>query len=209
LVARIILARHGETVANAERKLSGHSDVQLTHLGRLQAAALGTRLEREPIAAAYASDLVRARETAEIVLANRGIGACIDARLRELSFGEWEDKTFADIRREWPDEFRRLLTPDASFCAPGGEPLAVTSTRVVAALEDIAAKHEGDTVLVVAHGGTIQLALAGALGMPLDHLFRLATGNCGVSVIEFHRERPLVTLVNDCAHTLSLAEALS
>jgi broad specificity phosphatase PhoE len=198
---RLILTRHGETVANESRRFSGHSDVALTRRGRAQARALARRLRREPITAAYSSDLSRARETAEITLQGRGIAVEINAGLRELSFGDWEGLTFDEVRAGWPDQFARLLAIEKDFCAPGGEPITVARGRVVSAAMGIAARHAGETVLIAAHGGTLQLLLSHLLGMPPNCMFRIATGNCGVSIVEFHGERPFVTLVNDCAHT--------
>lgn len=198
---RLILTRHGETVANEGRRFSGHSDVALTRRGRNQARALGRRLRDEPITAAYASDLARARDTAELALRGRGVPVQIDPDLRELSFGDWEGRTFDEVRSGWPDSFAQLLAVDESFCAPGGEPLLQTRERVVRAAAAIAARHQGETVLVTAHGGSLQLLLSYLLGMPAGCMFRIATGNCSISVVEFHGERPLVTLVNDCAHT--------
>ncbi len=198
---RLILTRHGETVANEGRRFSGHSDVALTKRGRAQARALARRLRDEPITAAYSSDLSRARETAEITLRGRDIPVQVKSGLRELSFGDWEGKTFAEVRTAWPEQIQRFLANDEGFCAPGGEPLPVARERVIAAAEEIAARHFGETVLIAAHGGTLQLLLSHLLGMSVGNMFRLATGNCSVSIVELYGDRPLVTLLNDCGHT--------
>jgi len=200
LTTRLLLTRHGETESNAGRRFSGHSDVALTSLGRAQARALGRRLRREPIDVAYSSDLARARETATIALRGRSVKLTTHSGLRELCFGEWEGKTFQEVREGWPDSYRQLLVVGDGFCAPGGEPLDITRERVVGAMSEIVARHESLNVLIVAHGGTLQILLAHVLGMPPSSMFRLATGNCGLSIIEFHGERPFVTLVNDCVH---------
>jgi alpha-ribazole phosphatase len=201
---QILLTRHGETVANAAGKFSGHNDVVLTEHGRRQARALGKRLQGTVIDAAYASDLSRARETAELVLTGRDLPVTTMPALREVSFGDWEGKTFEEVRREWPDAWQRMRSIDDDFSAPGGELLRDTRRRVVDALTRIAEENVDRTVLVAAHGGTIQIALAHVLGMSTSCMFRLATGNCGLSIVEYHRTRPLVTLINDCAHTARL-----
>jgi len=201
LVTRLLLTRHGETVANAARQFSGRSDVALTPLGRRQARALGRRLRSVAIDAAYASPLIRARETAEIALNGRTIAVVTESGLCEISFGEWEGRTFAEIRERWPAEWAKLRSVDEEFCAPGGEPLIDAQQRAVAAVIAIVARHPDQTILLTAHGGTLQLLLAHVLGTPALSIRRIATGNCGLSIVEFHGEQPIVTLMNDCAHT--------
>lgn len=203
MTTQLLLTRHGETVANAARKYSGHTDVMLSALGRRQARALGRRLRDEHIDAAYASDLIRARETAEYVVLGRGIGVCCDPGLRELCFGEWEGRTFEEVRRVWPDAWSRLLNLDDDFCAPGGELFSDARGRVAAALERIVQAHPDQSVLVVAHGGSLQMILSHVLGTPVANTYRVAAGNCGLSIVEYRGGRPIVTLVNDCAHTVA------
>jgi broad specificity phosphatase PhoE len=202
VATRLLLTRHGETVANAARQFSGRTDVQLTPLGRRQARALGRRLRDYAIDAAYASPLIRARETAEIALRGREVAPQPEPGLREISFGDWEGRGFEEIRERWPEEWGQLRAFDERFCAPNGEPLVEAQQRVVAAAVAIVGRHPDQTVLLTAHGGTLQLLLSHVLGMPAGSMFRIATGNCGLSIVEFHGERPIVTLVNDCAHTL-------
>jgi broad specificity phosphatase PhoE len=202
VATRLLLTRHGETVANAARRFAGRSDVALTPLGRRQARALGRRLRAFEIDAAYASPLLRARETAEIALRGRGIGVTAELGLREISFGDWEGHTFDEISERWPEAWSRLRTFDEAFCAPNGEPFVEAQRRVVESVVGIVGRHANQTVLITAHGGTLQLLLSHVLGMPAGSMFRIATGNCGLSVVEFHGEQPIVTLVNDCAHTL-------
>lgn len=204
---RLLLTRHGETTANAARQFSGHSDVSLTALGRRQARALAVRLRGETVAAAYASDLSRARETAELALAGRGLTVRGEPGLREFNFGDWEGRTFAEVRAGWPDDWNRLLAIDDGFCAPGGEPLRETRVRVSEAVQRIVAAHPDETVLVAAHGGTLQLVFAEALGMATGAMFRIATDNCALSIIEIHGARPLVRLVNDQSHLKRLARS--
>lgn len=197
---RLLLTRHGETTANAAHRFSGHSDVALTALGRRQARALARRLRGETIDAAYASDLCRARDTARIALGGRDITVFDEPGLREFNFGDWEGRTFQEVREGWPDDWSRLLAIDDGFCAPGGEPLRETRARVAGAVQRIVAAHRNETVLIAAHGGTLQLIFAEVLGMGAGAMFRIATDNCGLSIVEVHGERPLVRLVNDQMH---------
>ena len=196
----MLLTRHGETTANAARRFAGHSEVELTALGRRQARALGRRLRHERIDAAYASDLRRASETARIALGAREIAVQIEPRLREMSFGEWEGLTFDEIRAGWPDHHHHLRAIGEHFHAPGGEPFIETRRRIIEVYDEIVARHNEQTVLIVAHGGTLQVILQHLLGLPDSAIFRLSTSNCGLTVAEHFGERAIVTRVNDTAH---------
>ena len=99
----ILLVRHGETDWNLERRWQGHIDRPLNDVGRAQARALADRLDSEPFAAVYSSDLARARETAEIVAAAHGLPVHLDPRLREADVGEWSGLTADEIERRYPE----------------------------------------------------------------------------------------------------------
>jgi len=146
----LLLARHGETDWNRDRRIQGHSDVPLNDAGRAQAAELGRRLDVLRLGAVYSSDLSRARETAVIAVGGRLPVIELDA-LREKHFGTWEGLTDADVLRRFPNA-RAGQWGD-------GETGEKMSSRVVAALLGIAAAHHDETVLVVTHGGPIRAAL--------------------------------------------------
>jgi probable phosphoglycerate mutase len=150
-VTTILLARHGETDWNRDRRVQGHSDVPLNDNGREQARELGKLLAKEQFDAVYASNLARAKETAEIAAAGRGLPVREVAELRERHFGTWEGLTDADIRARFPE----------SRTGPwgDGETQDEMSARVVAALHEIATGHRGATVLVLTHGGPMRAAL--------------------------------------------------
>jgi broad specificity phosphatase PhoE len=140
-VTTLLLVRHGETDWNAERRWQGHADVPLNERGREQALGLAEELANEPVAAIYASDLSRARETAEIVAMQLGVPVALDADLREIDVGTREGLT-------WP-ETRERTDWD-------GEPHEMHAKRILGALRRIAARHHGERVLVVTHGGSIR-----------------------------------------------------
>ena len=147
----LVLARHGETDWNRDRRVQGHSDVPLNDIGRAQAKELAKQIENERFAAVYASDLVRAKETAEIATAGTGLPVRELVDLRERHFGTWEGLTDGVIHSRFPQ----------SRTGPwgDGETIEEMSARVVAALRVIAAEHRGENVLVTTHGGPIRAAL--------------------------------------------------
>jgi broad specificity phosphatase PhoE len=164
-VATILLARHGETDWNRERRWQGHADPPLNERGREQARELALALADVPLDAVYSSDLSRAHETAEIVAVGHGVGVVVDRALREIDLGEWTGLTTAEIEARYPPGYRRHLDGGDGWLR--GEPNAEMSSRIVAAVGRIAARHPEGRVLCVLHGGVIRALLAHAEGVEL------------------------------------------
>ena len=169
----ILLARHGETDWNRDRRWQGHADPPLNAAGRAQARALAVRLAGVPIEAVYASDLRRAIETAEAVAATRSLPVATDPLLREIDVGEWSGLTTAEIVERFPVGYARHEAGGDGW--EDGEPHAAMSARIVAAVTRIARSHT-DAVLFVIHGGTIRALLAAAAGVELTEHRRTERG---------------------------------
>ncbi len=199
---QLLLTRHGETVTNREGRFCGHSETALTPLGIEQARALGRRLATLRIDAVFTSDYTRAIDTAAIVLEGRRLTPSFDPDLRELCYGEWEQRRERDVARThgWRDEYARMRAEDPAWRPPGGETIAEVRARTWAALDRIAAAHSGRTVLVVTHGTAINCLLAAVLGMAPEFTFRLSVANCGLNRLLFSRGRYTVLSMNDTAH---------
>jgi broad specificity phosphatase PhoE len=162
----IHLARHGQTAYNAEGRFQGHLPVPLDDTGRAQAAELAETAAGVGLRSLWCSPLARARETADIVAARIGLEPVEDARFAETDTGDWTGRSFAEIRAEDPEGFRRFEVSDPAFRYPGGESFAEQSDRVQAGLRDLRAAPGALPALVVCHRGVIRLALAVATG---DH----------------------------------------
>jgi len=192
----VYLARHGEVQHAAEGRFFGHTDVALSPVGVAQAAALGERLATEPIEAVYASDLLRARESAAPLASARATEVVALRPLREMAMGRWEGLTFAEIHAREPELCARWLADPFAMPFPEGEGLADLWARAVPALRRVVERHAGQRVAVVAHGGTNRVLLAEALGLPLANIFRLAQDYAAWSLIEYRGDRAVVHLVN-------------
>lgn len=163
----ILLARHGQTAENKERRFQGQKDVPLDDTGREQARALAEVARGEGIVAVYTSPLIRARETAEIVAAALGLEPRPDDRLKEVDVGDWQDRLKDDIAREEPEQWAAFGRGGEDWRFPGGESLLEQQERVIAALVDIT--QAGDLpALVVCHRGVIRCALAHTQQRGLD-----------------------------------------
>ena len=173
----ILLARHGQTDDNLEPiRAQGWRDTRLNATGREQAEELARRLDGEPIASLWCSDLARARETAEIVGRRAGLEPREDPRLREGSRGRWEGELFVEIARREPDLYSAWLRGGAAFRFPQGESLEEHQARVLAALHEIHAQGPLPA-LVVCHGGTIRVVLAARDPRGLDAFHDFAVPN--------------------------------
>jgi broad specificity phosphatase PhoE len=162
---RLFLARHGETAWNLEGRWQGHTDIPLSARGREQARALAARLPAHGIGHIRASDLIRARDTAEIVARELGIAeVTVDARLRERAFGVFEGLTGAECAARFPEAWTRYEA-DRRCVPPGGEPQERVVARLLQAVQEAAAAATG-AVLVVGHGGSIRALLHAAFGRP-------------------------------------------
>jgi 2,3-bisphosphoglycerate-dependent phosphoglycerate mutase len=168
-VTTILLARHGESDWNRERRWQGHADRSLTMRGEEQARALADRLGGIGLDAVYSSDLQRARATAEAVAHPRGLQVRVLPELREVDVGSWSGLTRDDARERFPADFARWLDGGPGW--RDGEGYEAMSARVLGAVASIVAAYPGGRVLVVSHGGPIRAIHAAALGMDV-HAYR-------------------------------------
>ena len=187
----VLLARHGETDWNRERRFQGHADPPLNELGREQARALGEELAGSPLAAVYSSDLRRAAETARIVAALRGLEPDERRDLREIDVGEWSGLTFAEIERLYPEGVARHVAGGDGW--EHGEPHAAMQERIVAAVRRIAADHPGEHILLVIHGGTMRALLAAAEGVDFGEFRQTHGGVENGSVVSIAVEDGVLT----------------
>lgn len=184
---RICLVRHGETAWNAERRLQGHIDIPLNATGLSQAEATARSLARAGLhfSALYSSDLERARQTAAAIARAQALPPTHDARLRERHYGHFQGLTFDEAEGRHPDHFRRFKARDPHFALPeSGESLNALATRVHAALGEIARQHVGEAVVVVTHGGVLDIAHRLATGQPLETARDFAIPNAALNWIE-------------------------
>ena len=160
----LLVARHAEADWNRERRWLGHADRPLTEHGRAQAHDLARVLDGARIDAAYASDLARALETARIALGSRGLDVTPLRDLRERDYGAWDGLHDDEIPVRFPDDHARWR--DGLGHGPAdAESYAALAARIETAVRQIAAAHPAATVLLVTHGGPINVldALAGGL----------------------------------------------
>ncbi len=174
---RILIVRHGETEWNLEGRVQGHLDSPLTDLGVKQAEAAAEALLSESIDLLVSSDLLRARKTAEIISSRLGMGALIDARLRERNLGSVQGFTKDELQQQHPVEFESFPSSGPDHAYPGGETTRQHVDRIVACLTDLAEEHTGKHIAVVTHGGSVSCFLRYVLDLPMDRPRRFSLFN--------------------------------
>jgi len=179
---RIIAIRHGETAWNVDTRIQGQLDVPLNDTGRWQAQRLARALAaREPIDVVYSSDLLRAWETARAVSETTGAPVVTDEGLRERGFGVFQGKTFAEIEASLPEEALRWRKRDPFWAPDGGESLTAMRRRVVETLHTLASRHTGEQIVLVAHGGVMDLLYRAATGQELQAPRTWQLGNTAIN----------------------------
>jgi broad specificity phosphatase PhoE len=199
---RLLLIRHGQSVGNAQHRAQGQNDEPLTELGRAQALALAQRLQGEyDICALYASSLLRARKTAEVIVDLLGLTIILEDRLQEYDCGIITGMRMEEVAAQYPEIARRWAEDSWRVPIPGEEGPDVFQRRVLAAMSEIVAAHKGDdTVAVVAHGGTLSVYLAGLLELDFRKRQPWVFDNASLSAVVLGGVRPRIALLNDTCH---------
>lgn len=161
----LLLIRHGQTALNAQGRFQGHTNTPLDDIGRAQVQATAQRLRAEGVQAPLilSSDLPRAVQTAQLVQGEVGGTLKLSAALREIAFGDWDERSIGEIEAQFPDDYLRFRSGDPSFTCPGGE----CGTDVAKRAYGFVQKYlpgPGQTVVVAAHQLTIFALLTRLLG---------------------------------------------
>jgi alpha-ribazole phosphatase len=192
---RLFVARHGEV--GGDGVLRGQVDVPLTDRGLAQARQVAERLADEPLAAVYCSDLERSRVGAELVAHGRSLPVLADPAFRELDMGRWDALPMAEVWRRERDLLEAWWADLEGFVVPGGESMGQLRDRVLPALNAVLARHPGETVCLVAHGGVNRVILFEAVGIPLGRFHVLAQDYGCLNLLEYYPDgKVVVRLVN-------------
>ncbi len=196
---QLYLIRHGEPEACYLNCYYGQDDVPLSGRGRDQSRRLAERLAAVPFDAVYSSDLRRAGYLAELIAEGRGLPVRRLAVFRERHMGILQglDVKLLETAHEHTEIYRQWRLDRVNFRVPEAENFVDLRDRVLPAIEELTQSFKGMRIALVCHAGPIRVALADALGMPLDNCFRFSLNHCSVSVIEYpHEGTPRVTLIN-------------
>jgi alpha-ribazole phosphatase/probable phosphoglycerate mutase len=194
---RLFLLRHGEVEGHDEPRYNGQQDVALTPRGRNHYRQLVERLRSRPVQAVYSSDLARCFEGAEILANAHGLVPIALQGLRELHAGEWEGRPWSELQARYPKEWQARLDDIVHYRIPGGENLLDLRQRARSAIAEIIARHAGQEVIVVAHGGINRILLLDALDAPLERILSLSQFYGCMNILDYGASgRVTVQLLN-------------
>lgn len=181
------LVRHGQTDWNLKGRWQGQSSdaPSLNETGRRQALALLDQLKHVQFSAIYSSDLLRSRQTAELIANHLCLGITLESRLREMNLGDWEGMLSDEIQSQYPQELAERACNPLHASAPGGESAIQVARRVIAAVNEIGMRHHDKPVLIVAHGISLAIITCLGRGIPLDKLYEYVPDNAKLSHIQW------------------------
>lgn len=193
----LYMIRHGEPDPQYHNCYYGQQDVPLSAVGLEQSRQACARLDGVALDAVYSSDLQRAAHLAELLAEARGLPVRRLVELRERHMGALQGIPVETLEREHAEVYQSWRADVINYRCPEAENFIDLHARIVPALEELVAAFPGKRLAVVCHAGPIRIALAHALGMPLENIFRLTVNYCGIHVIEYPAGKPpRVTLVN-------------
>jgi broad specificity phosphatase PhoE len=193
------LVRHGQTDWNLEGRWQGQAPHApgLNDLGRAQALAVRDQLKDVRLSAAYSSDLLRARQTAELIAEPRGLTVTLEPRLREINLGVWEGVLSDEIEWLYAQELAERARDPVHACAPQGESPLEVAERVIPAVNDIAENHPGESVLIVAHGVSLAIILCQAQKIQLDNVYERVPENAKLYRVVWDHAQTAITSGRD------------
>jgi len=198
---RIILVRHGETEWNRVEHFRGRADVPLNEKGLAQAKAMAQRVAAKwkPVAV-YSSPLARAVKTAEAVAWHFGLSVQEHPGLIDIDYGQWHGLTPGDAKERWPEVIDAWYNAPHRARIPEGETLDELRVRAERTVDELGARHEGQTIVLVGHTVINRIILLSVLGLGNDRFWRLRQDTCAINVFEV--EGGVFTLVslNDTCH---------
>lgn len=201
--------RHGESEGNAASRFGGHSPTPLSELGHRQAEATAKVLAQENVAAIYTSDLLRAVQTATPLAQLTGLEIKQTSAFRERSVGVMEGLTFEEAAAHYAEDYAALMARDFERQLTGGESYRQLRERASTRLDELIAKHAGETFVVFAHTGTISIMTLHLMGsLDAEHLrvVWVHTANCGVARFQLNADGFLrVVALNDTRHLIDLS----
>ena len=181
---KVILIRHGETEWNLSGRWQGHADSPLSPRGVSQAVALGERMSTDSLDHFYTSDLERAQHTSRLVGEPSGWVAKPMESLRERDLGVLEGLTTDEMPQKHPSEYQSFRNDGPDYQVPGGESFRQFCDRCSQALEEVSARHPGERIGLVTHGGFLGAIFRYVLKIPLDAERNYVLLNCSINRLE-------------------------
>ena len=201
MTTNLILVRHGQTAWNRQERFRGRSDLPLDETGVAQAQAAARHIAaRWSVAAVYASPLPRALQTAAAIAVACGLTVQPLPGLVDVDYGDWQGLTPEEVVQRDPEQYRLWLSAPQRARIPGGESLLAVRRRAFAALRQVAARHDGQTIVLVSHLVICRLLLLAVLGLPTARYWRIRQDTAAINVLEYAEGQFTLVTLNDTCH---------
>jgi len=206
-MAKLILARHGETVWNVDKVFRGRADVNLDEVGIKQAELLGKYLSNWELEAIYSSPVKRALDTANIVARYQKVAVRIAEGLTDIDFGEWQSLAEQEVRRLYPDLLNEWHNSPERVKMPGGESLENVRRRAVDVVTGVLSRHQGN-ILLISHRVVIKVLICYLLGLDNSHFWNISQDVGGITIFNYGDGRFVLTRHNDTSHLRELGRSV-
>jgi broad specificity phosphatase PhoE len=206
-MAKLILARHGETVWNVEKIYRGRADVNLDEVGIKQAELLGKYLSNWKLEAIYSSPLKRALDTANIVARYQKIGVHVAEGFIDFDYGEWQSLPEEEAKRLYPTLHNEWHNNPHKVKMPGGESLEDVRKRAIEVVNDVLPKYQG-SILLVSHRVVNKVLICSLLGLDNSHFWNINLDVGGITIFNYVDGRFVLTRHNDTSHLKELQKSV-
>jgi len=206
-MAKLILARHGETAWNVERIFRGRADVNLDEVGIKQAELLGRYFGNWKLEAIYSSPVKRALDTANIVARYQKIGVHVAEGLIDFDYGEWQSLSEQEVKKLYPALLNEWHNNPHKVRVPGGESLEDVRMRATEVVNDVVSEYQG-SVLLVSHRVVIKVLICSLLGLDNSHFWDVNLNVGGITIFNYVDRRFVLTRYNDTSHLKGLQRSV-
>jgi broad specificity phosphatase PhoE len=206
-MAKLILARHGETAWNAEKIYRGRADIGLDELGIEQAKLLAKYMSNWELQLIYSSPLKRALDTANAVARYHKIAVHIADGLTDFDYGEWQSLPEQEVKRRYPALHKEWLNEPHKVKMPGGESLEDVTRRAIEVVNDVISRHQGNALLV-SHRVVIKVLICWLLGLDNSRFWDIKQDVGAITIFDYLDGRFVLIRHNDTCHLKDLQKSV-
>jgi broad specificity phosphatase PhoE len=206
-MAKLILARHGETAWNVEKIYRGRADVNLDEVGIKQAELLGKYLSNWELEAIYSSPLKRALDTANIIAHYQKVDVHVAEGLIDFDYGKWQSLPEQEAKRLYPTLHNEWHNNPHKVTMPGGESLEDVRKRAIEVVNDVLTKYQGSVVLV-SHRVVNKVLICSLLGLDNSHFWNIKQDVGGITIFNYVDGRFVLIRHNDTSHLKELQKSI-
>ena len=199
-MTKVYVVRHGQTAWNLEEVFRGRMDIPLDETGKKEVHLSGEALKDQTIHAVYSSPLSRSMETAENIAKFHNLPVTPLEAIIDISYGDWEGVSLQKVREKFPELYALWLREPHKVRFPNGETLNEVRLRTLGAIENLVAKHQQETIALVAHRVPNKVICCALLGLDNSHFWRIQQDTASTNLFVYKNEQWIVSFLNDTSY---------